>query len=508
MNTLNNLKTGVKLVGGFLIVALIVVAVAVLGYLHINHINNYLTIMHDNRLLPLSDLGTAEIYLYRIRGDNLKAMLLPEERSTIWKESDRDVAEIDRILSSYSQKYELTQAGEDALAALNKDWLAYKTHLELFRAEIAAGDEAAALASIQINGDLNSARDAVGKSMGEMRSISLNVANELNMQGDQLFKQSTTIMLIAGVVGLLLALFLGILISNSITRPLSQGVHMMQELSLGHLGQRLDLKRTDEVGLLAQAMNSFADDLQNVVIATLQKIAAGDLTAEVTAKDRQDEISPALITLNNNLRQVATQTKDATANTRAATAEILAAVSQHTASANEQSAAINETTATVDQVRAAAEQAAQKASDVAIESQGAVKVSITGSESVEAIISGMQEIRDQVQAIAQDILALSEQSQQIGEITETVNDIADQSNLLALNATIEAAKAGEQGKGFAVVAAEVRNLAEQSKQATTKVRTILGDIQKATNAAVLATEQGTRGVEFGHAAGSAGRQGY
>jgi methyl-accepting chemotaxis protein len=69
--------------------------------------------------------------------------------------------------------------------------------------------------------------------------------------------------------------------------------------------------------------------------------------------------------------------------------------------------------------------------------------------------------------------------------------------LLALNAAIEAAKAGEQGKGFAVVAAEVRNLAEQSKQATTKVRLILGNIQKATNAAVLATEQGTKGADAG-----------
>jgi len=78
-----------------------------------------------------------------------------------------------------------------------------------------------------------------------------------------------------------------------------------------------------------------------------------------------------------------------------------------------------------------------------------------------------------------------------------VNDIADQSKLLALNATIEAAKAGEQGKGFAVVAAEVRNLAEQSKMSNAKVRQILGDIQKATNTAVLATEQGTKGVESG-----------
>jgi methyl-accepting chemotaxis protein len=69
--------------------------------------------------------------------------------------------------------------------------------------------------------------------------------------------------------------------------------------------------------------------------------------------------------------------------------------------------------------------------------------------------------------------------------------------LLALNAAIEAARAGEHGKGFAVVASEVRNLAEQSKVATTRVRELLSEIQKATNSAVMVTEEGLKGVESG-----------
>ena len=73
-----------------------------------------------------------------------------------------------------------------------------------------------------------------------------------------------------------------------------------------------------------------------------------------------------------------------------------------------------------------------------------------------------------------------------------MNDIAEQTNLLALNAAIEASRAGEHGQGFAVVAGEVKALADQSKKATAQVRQILGEIQKATNAAVLSTEQGTR----------------
>ncbi|MBW3653407.1 MAG: hypothetical protein KY433_07405, partial [Actinobacteria bacterium] len=93
--------------------------------------------------------------------------------------------------------------------------------------------------------------------------------------------------------------------------------------------------------------------------------------------------------------------------------------------------------------------------------------------------------------------ALAEQAQAIGEITATVGDIAEQTNMLALNAAVEAARAGEQGRGFAIVAGEIRSLAEQSKKATVSVRQILGDIQRATSAAVMTTEQGTRHAATG-----------
>src|SRR5205823_1289675 len=229
------------------------------------------------------------------------------------------------------------------------------------------------------------------------------------------------------------------------------------------------------------------------------QVAQGDLTVRLE-RDGSDELGALAAHLNGmvgGLSDLSRQIRDSAQNINSASSQILATVSQHNASANEQSAALTETSATVEQVRATAEQAARKAGDVAQLGQTSLRVNQEGAQSVKAIVDGMGDIRSKVQTIAQDILALSEQTQQIGEITATVNDIADQSNLLALNAAIEAAKAGEQGKGFAVVAAEVRNLAEQSKQATAKVRAILGDIQKATNAAVLATEQGTRGVENG-----------
>ncbi|HIS54343.1 TPA: hypothetical protein IAA82_05255 [Candidatus Galligastranaerophilus gallistercoris] len=116
---------------------------------------------------------------------------------------------------------------------------------------------------------------------------------------------------------------------------------------------------------------------------------------------------------------------------------------------------------------------------------------------VKANIEKMFVIRHKMQTIAELILELSEFIQSISSTISTVEDIAEQTNLLALNAAVEAARAGEHGKGFAVVAGEIRKLADESKQATTKITSLIADIQQTTNSTVIATEEGTKEIETG-----------
>ena len=185
---------------------------------------------------------------------------------------------------------------------------------------------------------------------------------------------------------------------------------------------------------------------------------------------------------------------DAVARLASTSTEILASTQQQATGAQEQASAVAQTVTTVEEVAQTASQAAQRAKGVGEAVQRTAEIGQMGKKAVDDAIAALEKLKDQMEATAENILMLAEQAQAIGEIIATVNDIAEQTNLLALNAAIEASRAGEYGRGFTVLAGEVKALANQSKKATTQVRQILGEIQKATNAAVLSTEEVTKGV--------------
>jgi twitching motility protein PilJ len=120
-----------------------------------------------------------------------------------------------------------------------------------------------------------------------------------------------------------------------------------------------------------------------------------------------------------------------------------------------------------------------------------------GAVAVSNSISGMNEIRTQIQETSKRIKRLGESSQEIGEIVELISDITEQTNVLALNAAIQAASAGEAGRGFSVVAEEVQRLAERSGEATKQIAAIVKTIQTDTHDAVAAMEYSTQGVVEG-----------
>ncbi len=336
--------------------------------------------------------------------------------------------------------------------------------------------------------------------------------------------QMRSLMVIQVGSGLLMVFLSSLLLfylSMRITRPIHQITRAAEMVEAGNLDIDVNVNSSDEIGILSRTISRMVARLKQMIdsereqrdsleaavkryVVFMTEVGRGNLSTRVdVGADEHNGVDPLVVLgnslngLTSNLQSMITRIREASNDLTTASAEILAATTQQASGSSEQSAAIAQTSTTVDEVKAIGEQAFLRSQEVVEAANRTVEVSRGGQQTIQETIDSMARIKERVEGIAENILALSEQTQQIGEIIATVSNIASQSNMLALNASVEAARAGEHGKGFAVVAAEVRSLAEQSRQATAQIKSILQDIQKATNATVMATEEGTNVVDQG-----------
>ena len=348
-----------------------------------------------------------------------------------------------------------------------------------------------------LTGKGKKAQDDIRQAVAAMSDEENRLLNERDTLSKAHAGVTISIILYGIPIAFVLLAVIALIVIRNISIPLGELTRTAERIALGDLQASPQVRnRQDEIGLLSRTFRNMTLYLQQMA-ESAKRIAAGDLTDRVNFLSDSDVLGKAFAEMVANLRRMTQELQEGIGMLGTSASEILATTTQIASGAAETATGVSETTTTVEEVKQTAQIASQKAKAVMDGAQRSMQVSQTGRKSVEETLAGMNRIREQMEFIAGSIVRLSEQSQAIGEIIATVNDLAEQSNLLAVNAAIEAAKAGEQGKGFAVVAQEVKSLAEQSKQATGQVRGILGDVQKATSAAVMATEQGSKVVEAG-----------
>jgi twitching motility protein PilJ len=230
----------------------------------------------------------------------------------------------------------------------------------------------------------------------------------------------------------------------------------------------------------------------------LQEVADGNLTMQATVSEDitgaiADSVNYTVEELRTLVGRINSTVEQVTEATTAAqeTSNLLLTAS------DEQSSEIRSTGDAVLTMARQIGEVSGSAAESATVARQSLAAAEDGQRAVQNSISGMNEIRDQIQETSKRIKRLGESSQEIGEIIELISDITEQTNVLALNAAIQAASAGEAGRGFSVVAEEVQRLAERSGEATKQIGALVRTIQTDTQDAVSAMEKSTEGVVEG-----------
>ncbi len=243
-----------------------------------------------------------------------------------------------------------------------------------------------------------------------------------------------------------------------------------------------------------RAITARIDDFERFA----ERVGAGELAVQtVTGQDEIGRLGGHLNQMVEGLRDLARQSREATVNLDGAANEIRASTQQQAAGVEEQLAAIQETAATVDEITHSGKQISRRAQEVIAAAQATAQTTSAGTAAIEGTVRAMDLIREQAETVSANIVELADKTRAIGEIISTVNDISERSHLLALNASIEAAAAGDQGRSFAIVATEMKTLADQAKDATRQVRSLLGEIQRGINASVMLTEEAVKRAAAG-----------
>nr|WP_319539835.1 methyl-accepting chemotaxis protein [uncultured Methanospirillum sp.] len=309
MNYINNINIRKKLIGSFLFIAAIVGFVAILGYLNLATMNEGITTIYHDRLVPIEEIGSISSDFNEIRGDMIKYALVPEDRKQIRTNIAKLTGNINTNLEAYKETYLLDSEREN-LKKLEPALSGYLKEVQTYLDLIDAGDNARAIAMLQDGTELSKNKINFDTYSHKLEEINDKEAEAIHEESESTFANSSLLLAIAGVLGVILSIILGYVISRNITGPLNRTVEMIQEMGKGHLSARLYMNRRDEIGIMAETMDTFADNLQKKVIYLIKQISSGEKVQQIPPVDEQDEIAPALNlmidTLNALLGQLST----------------------------------------------------------------------------------------------------------------------------------------------------------------------------------------------------------
>jgi methyl-accepting chemotaxis protein len=307
------------------------------------------------------------------------------------------------------------------------------------------------------------AKEALETALADINTL-FDAVQKQSLEGQNAILESVQANLVRNIIvaalGLVAAIFLAVIVTRSISKPLGRINKGLSQLSKGDLSTKLPQEGNDEFSALSAKVNSLTDSLRELVGNILEQ------------EKRLIDITKESVELGNkSLSEVDKQREQVTV-TSTNTKHVQEKSRSNLAQINEAMDALRDITKQSTDIGQLVQKSSQQVGNQA----------------------------KQAESSAQIINRLDDNSRNIGSILDVIKTIAEQTNLLALNAAIEAARAGEQGRGFAVVADEVRTLANRTHDSTEEIEQMIGNLQKDAAQAVKAInagrEQAQEGVEI------------
>ena len=321
------------------------------------------------------------------------------------------------------------------------------------------------IADLKKFAELGKARNAAGAKVLEATATAIkngiDNTNQVANEAQSTLNRASSILIWGLVLAVLIGVVIALFITRSITAPVGLSVTMLRAMSGGDISKRLRMTASDEIGQMAGAMDTMADNLTTMI----------------------NNIGNGVKTLSSSSTEMATIANQMTSGAETTVAK-----------ANAVATAAEEMTSNMHSVAASMEQATTNVRTVAAAAEEMSTTINTVSQNVAEAKGSANSAVDLTKKAAEQVNHLGQAAEAIGVVTETIKAISDKTNLLALNATIEAARAGEAGKGFAVVAGEIKELAQQTAEATGDISQKLSGIQKATGTTVAEINDVVRAI--------------
>ncbi len=453
MNLIRNLTVRIKLLSSFLIIAILLGIVGTIGALSLKNVNIKATELYTINLQHVNQILSIKSNMAEIKS-NILIIMYEKDKYKV-DESEKNITSSLNDNSKYTVDYAKSQMtkGEE------KVWVEFNDNLgeyEAIRSKVLEFVKSNNFDEAQKKYiEMVPVQTRMMYSLDKVIDINLSEAKLANQNISSTYTNANITIAILTFSGFVIAILLGLSMSNNINKPLKRIKEYSQRLALYDFSIPIIITRKDEFGQTGIDLNKAQENV-NSLIKEIMKSSQDINSSSEDLFETAEELVCKTLSIDESVKNIAS------------------GMQESSASSEEISASVEEVDSSINTLS----DKAMKGSANAIKSkERAIKVQTNCKKAIAETRKLYAEKEKNMLQVIENIKVVD----RIKIMADTVGDISEQTNLLALNAAIEAARAGEQGKGFAVVAEEVKKLAQQSSQAVADIQDTIIKVKEAFN---------------------------